>query len=246
MDPNGPRDPGDHRAARRRRAPAPPRPPLEPPMSGPPAGWGAPLPPGGDEPPSLEPQYSASDPRYGPPATAADPQLAGQVDLPGQDERTLELREEQLVAQKEMRQVGEVAIRTQVEEVPGRLEVDVQREEVEVEHVPMNQVVQEREAPWEENGTLVVPVYEEQLVVVKRLVLREQLRVRRVGTTERRLYEDVLRRERVVIDDPTHSGLVHERYPTANVANEGQEAPASGQRQDEGNLLGNLARKVLG
>jgi uncharacterized protein (TIGR02271 family) len=177
---------------------------------------------------------------------AAEVRNVGQADLRERDEHALELREEQLVAQKEMRQVGEVAIRTRVEEVPGRLEVDVQREEVEVEHVPMNQVVHEREAPWEENGVLVVPVYEEQLVVVKRLVLREQLRVRRVGTTEHRLYEDVLRRERLVIDDPTHSGLVHERYPTADVANERQEAPAKGQRQEEGNVLGNLARKVLG
>ena len=161
-------------------------------------------------------------------------------------EQTLELREEQLVAHKEMREVGEVAVRTEVEEVPGRLEVDAYREEVEVEHVPMNQVVQERQAPWEEDDVLVVPVYEEQLVVVKRLVLREQLRIRRVGTTERRLYEDTLRRERLVIEDPTHGDLVHEQYPTADVASESRAATGDAKRPEEGNLLENLARKVLG
>jgi hypothetical protein len=31
---------------------------------------------------------------------------------------------------------------------------------------------------------LIVPVYEQQLVVTQRLVLRERLRIRRVGTTE--------------------------------------------------------------
>src|SRR5205823_8047303 len=122
-------------------------------------------------------------------------------------ERTIELREEQLVAHKDLRDVGEVRVRTTVEEVPGRLEVEAYREEVEVEHVPVGQVVTERVGPWEEDGVLMVPVYEEQLVVTKRLVLREHLRVRRVRSTERQLFEDTLRRDRLVIEDPTGSGL---------------------------------------
>ena len=56
-------------------------------------------------------------------------------------ERTVELREEELVPQKELREVGQVTVRTEVEEFPGRLEVDAFREEVEVEHVPVGQVV---------------------------------------------------------------------------------------------------------
>ncbi len=140
----------------------------------------------------------------------------GAVDRPVEAdayEQTISLREEELVAHKEMRELGEVEIRTRVEEVPSRLEVEAYREEVEIEHLPVGQVVSERVAPWEEDGVLVVPVYEEQLVVTKRLVLREHLRVRRIGTTETRLFEDTLRRERVVVDDPTDSGLVHELYP---------------------------------
>ncbi len=267
MEPFDPRDPAGRRPPRRRRAPAPP-PPVEPPIGGPPSGWGAPLPPGADVPPYGAPRHPADDPqgthrlpsnlppyqdvepphaepRYGAVPPAEPRPAPPPAELPEDAARTLELREERLVAHKELRQVGEVAVRTQVEEVPGRLEVDAYREEVEVEHVPVNQVVQEREAPWEEDGVLVVPVYEEQLVVVKRLVLREQLRVRRVGTTERRLYEDTLRRERLVIDDPTHSGLVHEQYPTEDAARD-EAAPGGAPRHEEGNLLENLARKVLG
>jgi uncharacterized protein (TIGR02271 family) len=130
------------------------------------------------------------------------------------DERTLELREEQLVPHKEMREVGEVRIRTVVEEIPGRLEVEALREEVEVEHVPVGRVVSERVPPWEEDDVLYVPVYEEQLVMVKRLLLREHLKIRRVATTETQLFEDTLRRERVVVEDPGNTGLVHERFPT--------------------------------
>jgi uncharacterized protein (TIGR02271 family) len=127
---------------------------------------------------------------------------------------TLSLREEQLVAHKTLEQVGEVVVRTEIEQVPGRLEVEAMREEVQVEHVPVGQVVSERRQPWEEDDVLVVPVYEEQLVVTKRLVLREQLRVRRVRTSERQLFEDTLRRERAVVDDPGRTGLVRELHPT--------------------------------
>jgi uncharacterized protein (TIGR02271 family) len=130
-----------------------------------------------------------------------------------ESERTIPLHEEELVAHKEIRELGEVVVRTRVEEVPSRLEVEAYREEVEVEHVPVGQVVSERVAPWEEDGVLIVPIYEEQLVVTKRLVLREHLRVRRVGTTETHLFEDTLRRERVEVEDPANTGLVHELYP---------------------------------
>jgi len=138
---------------------------------------------------------------------------------------TLELREEQLVVHKELRDLGEIEVRTEIDEVPGRLEVDAYREEVLVEHEAVGQVVTEREKPWEEtDGVLVIPIYEEQLVVTKRLVLRERLRVRRIGTTERQLFQDVLRRERLVVDDPQRTGLLHEQYPIS-APDSGQEVP---------------------
>jgi uncharacterized protein (TIGR02271 family) len=160
----------------------------------------------------------------------------------GEAERTIELREEQLVAHKELGERGEIRVRTTVEEVPGRLEVEAYREEVEVEHEPVGQVVKERVGPWEEEGVLVVPVYEEQLVVVKRLVLKEHLRVRRVTSTERQLFEDTLRRDRLVIEDPNNTGLVHEQYPTDAAPSKEQE----GQAQHEGgSMLEKVVRKVL-
>ncbi len=164
--------------------------------------------------------------------------------------QTLELREEQLVAVKELRELGDVELRTEIEEVPGRLEVDAYREEVVVEHEPVGQVVTEREKPWEEDGILVVPVYEEQLVVTKRLVLRERMRVRRVGTTERQLFEDTLRRERLVIDDPQHTGLVREQYPTgASDGTSDIDDATAHDRADEdggrGGFLDHLVRKAL-
>ena len=130
------------------------------------------------------------------------------------DEQTLELREEELVAHRNLAEVGKVRIGKVVDEVPGRLELEAYSEEVEVEHVPIGKAVNERREPWNDDGVMVVPVYEEQLVVTKRLILREHLRIRRVGTTRHELFEDTLRRERVVVEDPNDTGLVHERYPT--------------------------------
>src|SRR5260370_42227484 len=85
--------------------------------------------------------------------------------LDTQAEKTLELREEQLIAHKDLRDLGMVEVRTEIDEIPGRLEVDAYREEVVVEHEAVGDVVSERDNPWEENGVLIIPIYEEQLVV---------------------------------------------------------------------------------
>jgi uncharacterized protein (TIGR02271 family) len=167
---------------------------------------------------------------------------------PADDELTLELREEQLVAHKELRELGDIEVRTEIDEVPGRLEVDAVREEVMVDHEPVGQVVSERDKPWEEDGVLVVPIYEEQLVVTKRLVLRERLRIRRVAVTERQLFQDTLRRERLVVEDPQDTGLVHERYPTdggTDDAAEAEQTDEGGEQQQSGGLLEHLVRKAL-
>jgi uncharacterized protein (TIGR02271 family) len=152
------------------------------------------------------------------------------------EERLIELREEQLVANKQLRDLGEVIVRTEIDTVPARLEVEALREEVEVVHEPVGETVAERANPWEEDGVLVVPIYEEQLVVSKRLVLRERLRVRRVRTTERQLFEDTVRRERLVVEDPQQTGLVHEIYPTDQ---------ADPKEASDGNFLTKLVGKAL-
>src|SRR5919199_1564757 len=131
-----------------------------------------------------------------PPEDLAHQQPIGRTE----EDQVIELRQEELVPHTEMQEVGEARIRTWIQEVPARLEVDAYTEEVEVEHVPVGQVVSERKPPWQEDDVLIVPIYEEQLVVSKRLVMREQIRVRRVGTHRRELFEDTLRRERLRVD----------------------------------------------
>jgi uncharacterized protein (TIGR02271 family) len=129
--------------------------------------------------------------------------------------RTLRLHREELIAKKEPRVVGYVEIGTTTEELPGRLEVEAARQEVQIEHVPVGREVSEREGPREDGGVLIVPVYEERLVVSKRLVLKEELHVRRIERRERHLFVDSLRREVVDIRRTDADAPVTERYPTA-------------------------------
>ncbi len=187
--------------------------------------------------------YKVSEPRYG----EAPLESTGLEATDEEAEQTIELREEQLVANKHLQELGQIEVRTEVEEIPGRLEVDAYREEVLIEHEAVGQMVSEREKPWEEDGVLVIPIYEEQLVVTKRLMLKERMRVRRVGTTERQLFEDTLRRERVVVDDPNNTGLLREQYPTDE-----PEASPTHDKADpgeptapEGGFFEHLVRKAL-
>ncbi|MBV9327984.1 MAG: YsnF/AvaK domain-containing protein [Chloroflexi bacterium] len=187
------------------------------------------------------------------PETPADRLAQAELDeldeLGPDEERVLELREEELVPNTQLHELGEVIVRTEMETVPAQLEVEALREEVEVAHEPVGESVSKREEPREENGELVVPIYEEQLVVSKRLILRERLHVRRIGTSERQLFQDTVRRERLVIEDPQQTRLVHEVYPSEeppSVQN-GSSAASDGASDDEAHagLLTRVVTKVL-
>jgi stress response protein YsnF len=100
--------------------------------------------------------------------------------------------------------------------------------------VPVGRVVSERTQPYQDGDVLVVPIYEEQVVVTKRLLLREELRVRRVVTTQRQLVQDTLKKERAEVEDPSGTGLVHEQYPTED----------ADERRHEGSLVDRVRRAL--
>jgi stress response protein YsnF len=61
-----------------------------------------------------------------------------------------------------------------------------------------------------------VPVYEEQLVVSKRLILKERIRIKRRARTEVRVFEDTLKRERLEVTQPKDTILVRETFDASN------------------------------
>lgn len=74
------------------------------------------------------------------------------------------------------------------------------RESVEVERVPINRIVAEAPPSRQEGDTLIIPVLEEVLVVEKRLMLKEEVRITRTQTEVHQPQAVTLRTEEAVIE----------------------------------------------
>ena len=79
------------------------------------------------------------------------------------------------------------------------VDVTLGEDQVDVQRIPVNRIVEAPAPPREENGTTVIPVYEEVLVVEKRLRLKEEIRVTRRRTTRPHREDVSLRSEEVEI-----------------------------------------------
>ncbi|AWK86293.1 YsnF/AvaK domain-containing protein [Azospirillum thermophilum] len=115
------------------------------------------------------------------------------------EERRIVLHEEALSVGKRPVERGSVSIATIVHERREQVDLDLDRESVEVVRVPVNRPVEVAPAPRQDGDTLIIPILEEELVVTKRLVLREELHVRK--RTERRTERiaETLRSEEAVV-----------------------------------------------
>jgi uncharacterized protein (TIGR02271 family) len=104
---------------------------------------------------------------------------------------------EQLSVSKRTVETGQVVVHVQPRVEHETLEVALVEESVEVERVPVNRIVEKAEPPRSEGDVTIVPVYEEILVVEKRLMLKEEIRLvrRKVATQERQTFE--VRKEEV-------------------------------------------------
>lgn len=111
----------------------------------------------------------------------------------------IELVEEQLEVSKRDVERGRVIVRTRVEEREELAEAVLHQEDVEVERVARGIVVETIPAVREEDGVLIVPVIEEQLVLSTRLFLKEEIRISK--STRREIVREPvrLRGERVEI-----------------------------------------------
>jgi uncharacterized protein (TIGR02271 family) len=100
-------------------------------------------------------------------------------------EATIPLVEEHLTLDKRSVETGRVRIRTVVNERLTRVADDLERDDVTIERVAVNREVSEVPQTREEDGVLIVPLVEEVVVVEKRLLLREELHIRRNRKRER-------------------------------------------------------------
>ena len=116
------------------------------------------------------------------------------------EETVIPVVAEELVVGKRTVEAGKVRIHKTVREHEETVDEPLLQDEVEVERVPINQFIERPIDARYEGDTLIVPVLEEVLVVEKRLVLKEELRIVRRRTEQRAPQQVTLRHEEVNIE----------------------------------------------
>jgi len=113
---------------------------------------------------------------------------------------TIELAEETLSVSKRRVETGRVRvrIRTESEEVQARASLFEQ--DVDIRRVPIGRDVTEIPAVRQEGDFTIYPVLEEVLVVEKRLVLTEEVHIRRVARQTEVSQPVTLRRQRADVE----------------------------------------------
>jgi uncharacterized protein (TIGR02271 family) len=123
------------------------------------------------------------------------------------DELRVRRIEEDLKVGTREREAGAVRVRKRVRTDHQRLVVPKKREEVTVERVPVEgqaiSAEEETAKPKIREDETVVPVIEEEIVVEKRPVVKEEIRIRKAVVEDTEVVEEDVRREEVEIDDET-------------------------------------------
>ncbi|CAH0129173.1 Stress response protein YsnF [Peribacillus sp. Bi96] len=133
-----------------------------------------------------------------------------------EDERTLQLREEQLNIDKERVQTGKVLINKEVNEQHKTINVPVEHEEVTIEHRSVSGRESKRETGSMKDGeTFRIPVVEEQLEVSKKPVVTDEIVIKKHAVQETEQGQDTLKTEDIQLDS-TDESIVNEKKETGS------------------------------
>jgi len=137
------------------------------------------------------------------------------------------LHEEELIPEKRWVDLGELRIHKVVDTREELIREAVTRDDLLVERVPINQPL---DAPIDtrvEDDWLVIPIMEEVIVVQKRLMLKEEIRIRKRQVTETQELHETVRSERAELEDATVHGVQGlDRIPAAPAPGSAEEIPA--------------------
>jgi uncharacterized protein (TIGR02271 family) len=121
-------------------------------------------------------------------------------DLEDEDELRVQRTEEELAAGTREREAGQLKVRKRVRTDRETIEVPTRHEEVSVERVPVEGDATEAQIGEDE---VVVPVTEEEVVVGKRAVAKEEVRIRKDVVEDTETVEEDVRREEIEVEDET-------------------------------------------
>ncbi|WP_205711193.1 YsnF/AvaK domain-containing protein [Hymenobacter sp. HDW8] len=113
---------------------------------------------------------------------------------------TIPVVEEQLQIGKDVVETGRIRVSKTVHEEERVIDVPIIQEEVNVERVAINQYVATPPAVRYEGDTMVMPILREVLVVEKRLLLVEEVRITKLQTETRTPQQVTLRKEEIHLE----------------------------------------------
>jgi uncharacterized protein (TIGR02271 family) len=111
------------------------------------------------------------------------------------EELAIPVIEEELVVDKRTLPIGAVEVRKHILERTETIDMPLLKEEVDIRRVVINQEIDRIPPTREEGDAIIIPVVEEQIVISKRLVLKEELHLTRHRSVRRATEQVVLRRE---------------------------------------------------
>jgi len=111
------------------------------------------------------------------------------------DETIIPIIEEELVASAKPVTTGGIRVEKHVDKRTETVDLPLTREQVDVRRVPINRVVDKIPTAHQDGDEWVVPVLEEELVITKRTVLKEEIRITKKRFQEHAVQDVELRRE---------------------------------------------------
>ncbi|WP_428487498.1 YsnF/AvaK domain-containing protein [Rhodopila sp.] len=115
------------------------------------------------------------------------------------EEQVVPLYAEDIAVTKRKREKSVVRVATVTHSRDQLIDEELAHEHVEVQRVPVNRYVETMPVVREEGDLTIMPVIEEIVVVERRLLLREEVHIRRVRTTERHKETVQVREQEAVI-----------------------------------------------
>lgn len=115
------------------------------------------------------------------------------------DETVVPLLTEEVAVSKQVVETGRVQVARVTHQREQLIDELLARETVEIERAPIGQHVEAMPAVREEGDTIVVPIVEEVVVIERRMFLKEEVRIRRLRSTERHQESVTLRHQEAVV-----------------------------------------------
>lgn len=115
------------------------------------------------------------------------------------DDKILRLHAEQLQVSRRQRSGETVRVQTVTTEHGQLVEEPLTHERVEVVRVPVDRIVETVPEIRQEGDVTIMPVVEEQMIVQRRLVLKEEVHVRRIQASTLHRETVILRHQEAVI-----------------------------------------------